>query len=363
MHFKTFTCVVWSILLCVSLYSCQDTVKETQLSAFQLSDAMMERCTFHPVSIQQVKNEIRLFGKITADNNKLAQVYPVVGGVVKSIEVELGDFVKQGQVLATLQSSEVASFRKEKLDAENDVAIAEKNLQVAKDLFSGKLTSEKDVAVAERELEKAKAELTRMQEIYSIYNLKSGSVYQVIAPISGYVVSKNINQNEQMRSDISDPLFSIADIDEVWALANVSESNVSKIKVGQEAEIKTLSFPDKPFNGKIDKIFNAIDPETKAMKVRVKIPNTDNTLKPEMNCTVSVRFTEEKECLTIPSSALIFDKSKYWVMVFKDRHQIETRKVEIYRQTGNLTYILSGVEEGEQVISSNAILVYDALND
>jgi len=124
-----------------------------------------------------------------------------------------------------------------------------------------------------------------------------------------------------------------------------------------------LAFPDAPFKGKIDKIFNAIDPETKSMKVRVKIPNSDLKLKPEMNCTVSVSFSENQKMITVPSSAVIFDKSKYWVMVFKDKHNIETRRVEIYRQLGEITYIKSGLEEGETVISKNGLLIYDAIND
>jgi cobalt-zinc-cadmium efflux system membrane fusion protein len=328
-----------------------------------MSDTMMAQCEFYKVKNEEVKNEIRLFGKITAANNKMAQVYPIISGIVKTINVELGDYVKQGQILASIQSSEVASFQKEKLDAINDVAIAEKNLQVAKDLFAGKLNSEKDVAAAERELEKAKAELSRIKEIYSIYSLKGGSLFNVTAPISGFVVTKKINQNEQIKLDNSEPVFSIADIDEVWALANVNESDISKIQVGYTVTVNTLAFPDTHLKGKIDKIFNAIDPETKSMKVRVKISNTDLKLKPEMNCTVAVNFSENQKMITVPSSAVIFDKSKYWVMVIKDKYNIETRKVEIHRQLGEITYIKAGLKEGDTVISINGLLIYDALND
>lgn len=354
------------LLLTVSLIllnSCSNKQAEETATAFSMSEAMMAKCEFFETKNEVVKNEIRLFGKITADNSKMAQVYPIVSGIVKSINVELGDYVNQGQVLASIQSSEVASFHKEKLDAVNDVAIAEKNLQVAKDLFAGKLNSEKDVAAAERELEKAKAELARINEIYSIYSLKGGSMFNVTAPISGFVVTKKINQNEQIKLDNSEPVFSIADINEVWALANVNESDIAKIQVGYDVTVNTLAFPDIPFKGKIDKIFNAIDPETKSMKVRIKIPNADLKLKPEMNCTVAVNYFENQSMITVPSSAVIFDKSKYWIMVFKDKYNIETRKVEIFQQLGEITYIKTGLKEGETIISTNGLLIYDALND
>ncbi len=360
---KTFSACVWMMVCVLIISSCRNEPIEEDHIAFSLSDTMMARCEFREAGFQKVKNEIRLFGRITADNNKTAQVYPVVGGVVTSIHVELGDYVKQGHIMATIQSSEVAQFQKEKHDATNAVIIAEKNLQVANDLFTGKLNSEKEVAVAEKELENARAELNRINDIYKIYNLRSGSVYDVTAPMSGFVITKQINQNEQLPSDMSAPIFSIAEINEIWALANVNESDISRIQVGYDAEVRTLAFPDQVYKGKIDKVFNAIDPETRSMKARVKIPNEDFKLKPEMNCTVSVHFTENETKIAVPSSAVIFDKSKYWVMVFKDRHNIDTRQVSIHRQLGDITYLNNGVNEGETVITRSSLLVYDAIND
>jgi cobalt-zinc-cadmium efflux system membrane fusion protein len=351
------------ILLSCTLTSCTDHKPKELATAFSLSDTMMRHCEFYTTTAESVKNEIRFFGKISVDKNKMAMVYPIVGGNVLKINVELGDHVKPGQVLATIQSTEVAEFQKEKLDAKNDVAIAEKNYQVAKDLFEGKLASEKDVTAAARELEKARAELERINEIYSIYHLQDGSTYNILAPMSGFIVTKNINQNEQLRAVNSDPLFSIAETNVVWALANVNESDISKVQIGYEADVRTLSFPGDVYIGKVDKIFNAIDPETKAMIVRVKIPNPKFKLKPEMNATVTVKYVENRKMIAVPSTAVIFDKSKYWVMSFKDRYHINTKRIEPYRQLGDITYVQAGLSEGEKVISKNGLFVYDALND
>ena len=130
-----------------------------------------------------------------------------------------------------------------------------------------------------------------------------------------------------------------------------------------DASIKTISYPDRVFTGKVDRIFNILDPDTKAMKVRIRIPNADLALKPEMSATVSLRYNENRKLITIPSSSIIFDKSKNWVMVYKDRNHIETRVVEVYRQAGDNAYILDGLQEGETIVSQNQLLIYDALND
>jgi cobalt-zinc-cadmium efflux system membrane fusion protein len=360
---KNNTIILLLALVIASACTKEKKENEQEASAFRLSDTMLKKCEFYQADLKEVKNELRLFGKIQADNNKQAQIYSIVGGNVVKINVELGDYVQKGQVLAVIRSGEVATFERDRLDAYGNVALAEKNLQVAKDLFKGKLSSEKDVIAAKRELERQQAELARINEVFSIYNLKKGSLYNITASMSGFIVKKDININEQIRADKSDVLFSIAEINEVWAIANVNESDIPRVKEGFNASVSTLSYPDDIYQGKIDKIFTEIDPDTKAMKVRIRIPNAKYKLKPEMNATVNVAYSEHEQMIAIPSSSVIFDKSKNWVMIFKDRANIETRLVEVYRQLGDTSYISSGLSRGDKVISKNGMLIYDALND
>jgi cobalt-zinc-cadmium efflux system membrane fusion protein len=353
---------VVSIALVVALAGCHPKQVVEEKSGFTITPKMLEESRFDTVRTLPVRNEIKLFGKIAADNSKLAHVFPIVSGNVVKIDAELGDQVKQGQVLATIRSGEVAEFERERMDALNDVALAEKNLQVAKDLLAGKLASEKDQLAAEREWEKAKAELKRINEVYQIYNLQGGALYNITAPISGFIIEKNINQNELIRSDEGNNVFAIAQIDEVWVLANVNESEIGMINAGVDADIHTISYPTREFKGKVDRVFNILDPSTKAMKVRIKMPNADHALKPEMSATVTLKYDESFSMASVPSAAVVFDKSKYWVMVFKDKDNIETRQVEIYRELGGITY-LTGLEPGERVFVKNQLLIYDAIND
>lgn len=343
--------------------SCKSKPDEESQAPFSISDTMLKRCELFKVRSMEVKNELKLFGKVEADNNKMAHVYPVTGGIVTEVKVELGDYVEEGQLLAVIKSSEVADFQRQLLNAKADMALAEKNLQVAKDLYAGKLNTEKEVTASEKELDKARAELKRINEVYEIYHLKQGSEYRITAPITGFVINKDITLNEEIRSDRTSEIFVIAQIKEVWVIANVAESNISKVALGYDAEVQTLSYPDRIFKGKVDKIFNVIDPSTKAMRILVKIANPDLLLKPEMNATINLKFSENRELIGVPSSAVIFDKSKNWVMVFKSRNNIETRMVEVYHKLGDITYIQSGLQEYETVISRNGLLIYDALND
>ena len=330
---------------------------------FEMTDKMYGESTFADAKTEFAQNEIRLFGKVTADNNNMAQVFPAVGGNVISINAELGDYVKQGQLLASIRSSEVAGYQSQTTDADANVSIAERNLQSVKDMYEGKLASEKELVVAQKELDKAKSEKSRMKEVNNIYRLKSGSVYNLYAPISGYVVFKDVSPNEMLISNRDEAIFTIAKLDNVWVLANVNESDLGNIKQGQEVNIQTIAYPDKKITGKIDKIFNVIDPDTRAAKALIKVPNADVALKPEMNATVTVHYADTQKFVSVPSQAVVFDKNKYFVMVFKSKTDVETREVTIYRALDDTTYLSSGLKEGEKVIVKNNLLIYDAIND
>ncbi len=353
-----------STLFTILLLACNKEEKPVdQRQSFVMSDKMLSTTQWAVAHQEKVKNQLNFFGKITADNNKMIEIFPMVGGNVTKVFVELGDFVHKGQLLATIRSSEVASFEKDMDDARNDLVVAKNNYRVTQELFQGKLNTERDVLEAKNNLEKAESQLHRVEQIYRIYNVKPGATYEVRSPLDGFVIQKNINQDMQLRSDKSDNIFDIAEINQVWALANINESEIGNVKLGIRAEVTSLSYPDKKFYGKVDKIYNMIDPETKAMKARVTLENPGFLLMPEMRVALKFSYEEDKSLIAIPSKSIVFDKSKTYVMIFKDKRTMETRQVEIYRQVGDITYVQSGVSEGEKVLTSNQLLIYDALND
>jgi len=346
------------------LSSCTKTEeKQEDAKAFMLSDTMMNRITLDTVKTETVKNELTLVGKVVPDENQVIKIFPLVGGNVEDVNVELGDNVRKGQKLATIRSGEVADFERQLIQAQSDLLIAQKNLSSTEDLYESKLVPERDAITARQMVDKAQAEVSRVKEIFSIYGLGKSTNYTVKSPINGFIIAKNVNRGTQLRSDNSESLFTVGQIADVWVMANVNESDIPRIKLGMSANVQTISFPDEVFKGKVDKIYNVLDPESKAMQIRIQLQNVGLKLKPEMHATVNLNFDEGGQMHAIPSQSIIFDRSKNWVMVFHSRSQIETRPVEVYRTLANRAYIKSGLKDGERVISKNQLLVYDALND
>ncbi len=348
-----------------SLFACNNKVAESNTrSPFCLTDTLQKNATIEPVKLQIVKNAIALSGKIEANEDKWVKVYPVVGGLVTEMKVQLGDYVTKGQTLAIIKSGEIADFQGQLSYARASIKIAEKNVTSARDLYKSGLVTEKEVLTAETELEKASADLKRMEQTTSIYGAKNNAFQTITAPVSGYVIEKNITDQMQYRVDAGQPFFIIANLEEVWVMASVFESDIAKIKLGYDADINVIAYKDKTFTGKVDRIFSILDPQSRVMKVRVKIPNKNNLLKPEMFAQITIRYNDNSYQLpAIPSQAIIFDKNRNYVMVYKDKCNIETREIEVYEVSGNTTYIKSGLKEGEKIITKYQLLVYDALND
>jgi cobalt-zinc-cadmium efflux system membrane fusion protein len=330
---------------------------------FVLTDSMSRKIGISTALREIVENELKLTAKIESDQDKTVDVFALVGGRVNQVKVNLGDVVTKGQSMATILSGEVASAEKDLLAAESNLAVAKRRNSAAYDMFKSGLISDKDLLQSKTDVDVAEAELGKAKNLIQIYGSRSQGYFDIKAPISGYVIKKSIADNEDVKNDLSTPVFSIVDLSKVWVMANVSETDIQKVQVGYNAEITTIAYPDSIMTGKIDKVFNVLDPESKVMKARIILDNKNGMLKPEMFAKVTLRYKEANEKVCVPSSAIIFDKNRYFVMVFKSKNDIETRQIQIYRSTSNKTYIESGLNDGEQIISKYQLLVYDAIND
>ncbi len=350
-------------LLSFLLMSCSTMPAEEAPVSFSLTDTMLSRITIDTVQAEQVSTELRFSGKVTPEDNKIASVFPIVAGYVTRVNVSLGDHVKKGQVLAVIRSTDIADFEKQRRGGETELLLAKKNLKSAQELNESKLNTERDVVAAQKAVDDAQAELNRINEVFNIYHLNNGSYYNVVAPISGFITDKKLNVDIQLPSGFSESIFTIAQIDDVFITANVYETDIAKISLNMPAEVDLLSYAGKKFTGKIDKIMNILDPETKTLKIRIRLPNPGYALKPEMAATVYIRYQQQIRLPAVPAAAVVFDKSRNYLMVFHGKDSVETRAIEPLGTTAGRTYVSEGLQAGEKVIVKNALLVYDAIND
>ncbi len=328
----------------------------------------MKNITIDTIKSEPVVSELKLAGKITVNENKVVNIFPMVGGTVTDVKASVGDYVEKGQLLAVMRSSEMANYFNDYKAAESDLSIAKKTREVAIELHQNGISSEKDLMAAESEYQKALAQLNRQTEILKIhgnteqYRDSVGSTYLINAPISGFIITKKINSGMEIRPDDNGAIFTISDLKEVLAVANVYEKDISRINEGSETRITTLGYPDKIYSGKIEHIANILTPETNVMTLKVSLDNRDYKLKPGMFANISILFPEQLKMLAVPMKAVVFDDNKSFLVHFRKRCDVELSAVNLVK-SGNDKYYFEcdSLHENDLVIERNALFIYTAL--
>jgi cobalt-zinc-cadmium efflux system membrane fusion protein len=345
-------------------FSCNDPDKKNagEKDKYTIPDSVMRTLQIDTVHTEPLENSITLTGKVGFNEDQVVPIFPMVSGNVQEIKVNLGDYVKKGQVLAVIRSSEMAGFSNDLVNAETNVNIAEKTLEKTKDMYHSGLASLTDSLTAEVGYQQAKSELNRVKRVLNINGGNTQGDYVVRSPINGFIVQKLVTNNMVIRGDNNTNLFTISDLHNVWIQANVYESNISLVHTGDRVDVSTLAYPGRIFKGRVDKILNVLDPTNKVMKVRIVLANPDYLLKPEMYASITVTNKENRQALSIAKEALIFDHSQYYVLIFGGPADVRITPVQVINTVGDRTFIATGLNSGDRVIASQAILIYEALN-
>ncbi|GAA4738111.1 efflux RND transporter periplasmic adaptor subunit [Flavisolibacter ginsenosidimutans] len=331
-----------------------------------ISDTISKMIRIDSVSEKAIDDELKLSGEVSFNENKVVKVFPVSSGQVLSVNTSLGNYVKAGQTLAVIRSADIAGNYADLSTAGNDIAIAKREMENAEHLFKNGIGSEKDYVQAKQAYEKAMTNATKIRSQISINgsgHTSANGTYVVTAPKSGYVVEKNVNPGQFIRNDNGQNLFTVGDTKDVWIWANVYESDIARVKEGYRAMVTTLAYPDTVFTGKVDKVNQILDPQTKVMKIRIVLPNNNGQLKPEMFANITIENKEGKRAVVIPSSALVSEDGKSYVVVYHDKCNLQIKEVQVLKTSGDAIYLKSGLQKGEQLISNQPLLFYRQLQE
>lgn len=315
--------------------------------------------------LREVANELVLNGAVVCDEGRLRKVFVPCTGRVSGLRVEVGDWVSRGQQLAVIHSEGAADYRKSINDADAEIRLAERQYAMLLDMHECGMASDKEVEEAHERVLTAKAERRRLIDVAEINGFGDGADAWLVAPISGYVTAKRIYNDSYVSDAVGDEAaIEIADLQRVWVIADVYESDIAKIQVGAPVSVTTMAYPDEAYYGKIDKVYSVLDRESKTMKVRVCLDNPDGKLKPGIFASVHVNLsTKGVKMPAVPSQAVIFNHGKDYVMVQTGEGRYERREVGVAHTAADYSFISSGLKAGETVVTKNALLYFNATPD
>jgi cobalt-zinc-cadmium efflux system membrane fusion protein len=321
------------------------------------------------VGYQELDRELAASGKIAFDDQRVTHVFSPVTGRVLRLLAQPGQKLRRGDPLALIVSPDVGSALADAAKAQAALGAASRELTRQRELYAVRATAQRDLEAAESNERQARAELERAREKARLLGGGGDRVTQSFvlrSPIAGEVIARATNPGVEVQGQYAGgtavELFTIGELDRVWALADVFEADLGRVAVGATVSIEVVTFPGRKFPGRVDWISGAIDPATRTAKVRCAIDNRDRALKPEMYATVAIRIPGER-ALAVPRAALLRQGDQ--TLVFREvgvapdgavRFERRPVKVDDEGNDGALR-VLAGLAPGDRVVSSGGILL------
>jgi cobalt-zinc-cadmium efflux system membrane fusion protein len=324
--------------------------------------ALRARLSVMPVSLQPVSPKLLLPAVVESDPVRTAAVLTPLSGRLIALKVGLGDRVVRGQVLAVIDSPDLAQAYNDNDKAADASRLTEKNLgrQEAQNKLG--VASDRDLDQAKSDYAQSIAEYTRTQARLKVLGASletkpAARVLSVTAPVSGSVTALSVAPGN-MINDPTQPLMTITDLSTIWVTALVPEKDIAAVSKSQDAQVAVAAYPDQVRQGKVLFVSDVIDPDSRRGKIRIALANADYALKPNMFATATLAGSE-RSLIVLPSSALLMNNDRTSVFVATAPWTFERRVVEAQLEEGSSVAIRSGLKAGEQVLVKGGILLND----
>jgi len=300
-------------------------------------------------------SELVANGSVAPDVSRTVPVNALSSGRVVDVHARLGDDVQKGQLLLTINSSDMSQAFSDLRKFQADEALAKTQSERAQLLFSHGALAQKDLDVAMETYEKAKVDTQTALDHVRILGgdpQRPSSVIEVHAPVSGTIVEQNVTPSAGVKSlDNSPNLFTIADLSQLWVICDVYENDLAQVHVGDRAQIELNAFPGRKLAGRIANIGKLLDPNTRTAKVRIELPNERGMLAAR-NMFATVHFVSQGAQMrtVVPASAVLRLQDRDWVFVKGEGNQFRRKEVHAGATNADGTeQVLSGLSTGEQV--------------
>ena len=323
---------------------------------------LRRRLTVAAAQTEEASASIRAPGIVEADPARTISVLPPGAGRVRELKVALGDQVKQGQLLALIDSPDLAQAYSDNDKAAAAATLAAKNLKYQEAQFQIGAAAQRDLDSARNDDAQAAAEYTRSRERLRAMGADTDArgearLMSVRAPRAGSIIALTTAPGTTINDD-TQPIMTLADLSVVWVTALVAEKDVGKVQPNQTAEMALDAFPGKTLRGKVLFVSSVMEADSRRNKTRIAFENTELMLKPNMFASVLLQ-TPPQQRVILPSSALLMNNDRTTVFVATAPWTFERRTVEPLLDGGPRVVIVSGVRPGEQVVVEGGILLND----
>lgn len=360
------------LLAVLILTGCKDKAEEAAVEevvdpeVVKITPALASVISLQTVGMTDVRENLRIPGTIQLDEQRVARIGASVTGRLKDIDANLGENVKQGQVLATLNSTELAQNQLAYVKASQQIALQSKAVERARQLLEADVIGNAELQRRESELQAAQAELNAARDQLVVLGMSESAIQQlektsqirsysnVVSRIAGTVISRQVNLGQVVQP--ADELFIVADLSQVWVEAEVPEQQIDLVQVGEDVLVEIPALGNRQFTAKLIYEADVVNPQTRTVTVRSVIDNLDREVKPDMLVSMLVKSRPVSR-LTIPVQSVIREEDKTYVYVKFAPDKFRLREVELGSEFDGKATVLLGLSEGEVIVNQGAFHV------
>ncbi len=326
--------------------------------------ALLQKLKIAVVGEAELRDSLRVPARVELDQRRLAHIGATVSGRVVEIKRGLGDLVRKGDVLAVLNSGELATAQSDYLKAMSKLRLRQSIYNRAKQLYESGILATANLQQRENELTEAEVDLNAATDHLKIMGMTDRDVAElarrrtikslspITATLSGTVIDRKITLGQVVQS--SDAIYTVADLSHVWLVADVSEQLAHWVREGDDAEAEIPALPGtNRFSGRLIYVGDVINPETRTATVRMELPNPDEILKPNVLAILLIRKVGSQQAV-VPDEAVVREGNQDYVFVQVGPNEFRLQAVALGEQEGTLRPVLSGVTTGERIVASGA---------
>jgi cobalt-zinc-cadmium efflux system membrane fusion protein len=307
--------------------------------------------------IGAIADGVQCVAEVSFNQNKLAQIAAPVSGIVQTVDVDLGSQVEEKQTVAKIWSASIA-------EAVANAVLAHQTLDRERKLRADRVTSEAGLQQAEATHRAACQQLRTLgfteEQIDEMGQKPQDQVLmEVRAPFAGEIVERTAVRGSLV--DAGKPLFTVVDHSTVWAMLQVPETTLARVRVGQPVELRVDSHPKKVFTGKLTWIGPSVDERTRMARARAEFANPDGLLKDKMFAMARILTRQEEGAMLVPPSAIQRVEGKPFVFVMLSEDLFDARAVLLGAKSNGRQEVLAGLKKQEQIAVNRAFALKSAM--
>jgi membrane fusion protein, heavy metal efflux system len=343
--------------------------QSVELTEKQMASVKVESVGEHDFPI--VKTAV---GSIDFDEDMTVQVFTPYQGRIISLFAKLGDDVKKGDILFTIDSPDLLQAESTLIAAAGVLELTTRNLERLRELYKTRAIAQKDLEQAVSDQQTAEGALRAARDAVRIFGKSDTEIDQIIAkrladptlvvasPIDGRITARNAAPGLLVQPGNPPAPYSVADISTMWMLANVAESDIPAFHLGQAVKVSVLAYPGKLFEGRISTIGSTVDPNSRRMLVRSEIHDPNHELRAGMFTTFVIQTGDPERSLAVPLNGVVREgDGTMTVWVTTDRRHFIQRTVTIGIQNEGFRQVLDGLKPGELVATDGAVFLSNML--